>query len=237
MATSAMSIVARRAAAAARLVAVRAQPMRGQPMRARHGHAKAAVQPPAKSGQQKGLQQRMRRRGRDMDMPELMLSSSDLLNSIDEMMGPLLGASPFRGSLARRMVPEGDAATSPLSIMGRTHVTRRDEDGAYVVRVELPGVDKADTKVSVKDGVLTVHAERHDEYAPQPPAEAEGEAAADAPPAQRGSFHARFDHSWSLPDGVDESGITAKQSDGVLSLVIPPPGKPEENTATTINVD
>jgi HSP20 family protein len=41
-------------------------------------------------------------------------------------------------------------------------------NGRYLIRAELPGVDPAkDIEVSVSKGVLTVHAERHEEMAGQ----------------------------------------------------------------------
>ena len=39
------------------------------------------------------------------------------------------------------------------------------QDGNYVLRAELPGLDQEkDVEVSVEDRMLTIHAERHDEH-------------------------------------------------------------------------
>jgi HSP20 family molecular chaperone IbpA len=54
-----------------------------------------------------------------------------------------------------------------LHVPGGEHVIRVEkstEEGAYVVRAELPGIDPGkDVEITVQDGVLTVHAERSKE--------------------------------------------------------------------------
>jgi HSP20 family molecular chaperone IbpA len=78
------------------------------------------------------------------------------------------------------------------------------EDGAYVVRAELPGVDPdKDVEVLVRDGLLTVRAERREET------RASG----------RSEFHyGAFARVIALPDGADEESITATYADGILTV-------------------
>jgi len=84
------------------------------------------------------------------------------------------------------------------------------EDGTYVVRAELPGLDpERDVEVSASSGVLTVHAERREET--------------------KEDRHSEFRYgslsrSISLPDGADPDNITAKYGNGILEVRVPVPG-------------
>ena len=83
-------------------------------------------------------------------------------------------------------------------------------DGEYLIKAELPEVKKEDVKVTVEDGVLTLHGERRQEK------EEKGK-----------KFHrversyGSFVRSFTLPESVDESGVKAEFKDGVLNLHLP----------------
>ena len=85
------------------------------------------------------------------------------------------------------------------------------EDGKYVLRAELPGIDPdKDVEVSVTDGVLTVTAERREERK-------EG---------QRSEFYYGSLHrAVTLPAGVDEGSVTATYRDGILRVEVPFPAE------------
>ena len=80
-------------------------------------------------------------------------------------------------------------------------------DKAFIIRAEIPDVQRDDVKVSVDDGVLTIHGER------QKQTEEEGE-----------KFHrversyGSFVRSFALPDNVDETKIDAVFKEGMLNL-------------------
>jgi HSP20 family protein len=76
------------------------------------------------------------------------------------------------------------------------------DDGHYVVRAELPGIDPVkDVQVLVRDGVLVVNAERREETR-------EG---------RRSEFHyGAFTRTLALPDGADEDDVEATYADGIL---------------------
>jgi HSP20 family protein len=80
------------------------------------------------------------------------------------------------------------------------------EEGTYVLRAELPGVDPAkDVEILVRDGVLTVKAERREESR-------EG---------RRSEFHyGAFTRSVVLPQGAREDDITATYADGILIVKV-----------------
>lgn len=81
------------------------------------------------------------------------------------------------------------------------------EDGRYELQAELPGVDPSkDVDVTVRDGVLTIKAERSEKK------EANG----------RSEFtYGSFTRSVSLPAGADEDNIKASYDKGILTVSVP----------------
>jgi len=79
-------------------------------------------------------------------------------------------------------------------------------DGTYVLRAELPGVDpEKDIEVTVAKGVLTISAHRHEET--------EGK--------HRSEFrYGAFARSVTLPEGADQDHIRASYDKGVLEVVV-----------------
>ena len=81
------------------------------------------------------------------------------------------------------------------------------EDGDIVVRAELPGVKQEDVDVTFHNGVLTISGERK--------AEREKEGSGYYVRERR---YGSFRRSMTLPQGTDESGISARFQDGVLEV-------------------
>jgi len=81
-------------------------------------------------------------------------------------------------------------------------------DDAYVVELELPGVDKDDIDVSVSGRRLTVTGERKEK-------ERTGVL------RRRTRTVGRFEFEAVLPGDVDENGVTASLAEGVLTVRIP----------------
>jgi HSP20 family protein len=82
-------------------------------------------------------------------------------------------------------------------------------DGDLVVRAELPGVKPDDVDITVQNNVLTISGKISEERQE----EREGYLVRE----RRSGFFRRSLH---LPQGVDESNITARFDDGVLEVVI-----------------
>ena len=89
-------------------------------------------------------------------------------------------------------------------------VNTRDEDDAYYVEVDLPGVDKKDIEITTEDNILTISGERklkkemkEDDY------------------YRVESTYGKFSRSFTLPENVDIEKIKASNEDGVLEIVIP----------------
>lgn len=110
--------------------------------------------------------------------------------------------------------------TGPRRWVPAVDLTER--DGQLVLHADLPGMDRDDIDVQVKDGVLTVSGERKYEN------ENRGE-----------GFHriersfGRFSRSLRLPRGVDASAVSATFDRGVLEVTVP---KPVEPAATKIEI-
>jgi HSP20 family protein len=89
------------------------------------------------------------------------------------------------------------------------------DDGHYVLRAELPGMDpKKDVDIMIENDVLTIKAERREEKKD----------------GHRSEFrYGSFTRSISLPGGVDEDDVAAKYTSGILEvrIGIKPEPKPE----------
>lgn len=83
------------------------------------------------------------------------------------------------------------------------------QDGDYVLRAELPGLDpEKDVEVSVEGRTLTIHAERREEH--------------------KEAHHCEFRYgslsrSVTLPEGADTEHITAGYDKGILQVTVPLP--------------
>jgi HSP20 family protein len=95
-------------------------------------------------------------------------------------------------------------------------------DDSLVLRADLPGMDREDIDVEVKDGALTISGERKSEHE-----------------TQREGYHrversfGRFSRSLGLPRGIDAGSVKASFDRGVLEVRMP---KPEERKATRIEI-
>ena len=80
---------------------------------------------------------------------------------------------------------------------GRTDVIEADDGSEYTVRVEVPGCHKENTKVTIKENVMRVRADREDE------SDDSGDGF-----TTHSSFVAHFDRSWTLPEDFDKDSVT-----------------------------
>jgi len=95
-------------------------------------------------------------------------------------------------------------------------------DNEFLIKVELPGVDKQDVKVSIHEGVLTIQGERKLERE-----------------EKNKKYHrvereyGRFARSFVLPENVDETSVSAGHKDGLLNVTL---GKVEQAKPKAIEV-
>lgn len=130
--------------------------------------------------------------------------------------------SPFRemDNLARAFFNEPFFSEKAEIRPFRTDI-KKTEDG-YVLEADLPGFEKKDIGIELKDDVLTIKAQRHSEVEDNNKKE-------NYVRIERsyGSYERSFDVS-----GIDTEKITAKYENGVLSLAMPEkePVLPETKT-------
>ncbi len=93
---------------------------------------------------------------------------------------------------------------------------------AYRITVELPGMEKDDIDIQIKDNVLTISGEKKEEHT-----------------EEEGTFYRRerrfgkFSRSVNLPSDIDVEKIDAEYKNGVLTLTLP---KTEESKPKKISV-
>lgn len=98
-----------------------------------------------------------------------------------------------------------------------------DTEKEVVIDAELPGVDKKDIKVEVKDQTLTLAGERKYEEK-----------------TEKDNYHrierryGKFSRTFSLPKTIDAGKVKAKYTNGILTLTLP---KKEEAKPKEIQVE
>lgn len=136
------------------------------------------------------------------------------LTSIQERMNQI-----FEDALARSRGRDEGLRTG----MWTPAVDIYEKDDAVVVKAELPGVEKNQISVEVKDGILTLRGERKFER-----------------DVKEESYHriersyGTFLRSFSLPVSVDQDQVKATFRDGVLEVELP---KKEQAKPKQIKVD
>jgi HSP20 family protein len=108
-----------------------------------------------------------------------------------------------------------DMGSSRLSVLGdniqwRPTADIIENDKEYTIKAELPEVKKEDIDIKVENGMLTLSGERRVEKSTD-----------DEKQHRRESFYGRFARSFSLPEDVDVTKITADCRDGVLKVHLP----------------
>jgi HSP20 family protein len=96
-----------------------------------------------------------------------------------------------------------------------------DREGEIVIKAELPGLEKKDITIDVKDRVLTLKGER-----------AYDNETKDEKYYRRERAYGKFQRSFTLPAGLDAEKIKADYKDGLLSVEIPKPEKEKPKEIT-----
>lgn len=121
---------------------------------------------------------------------------------------------------------------APLTERGSGHESMRvaewaplvditEDDQEFCIKAELPEVKKEDTKVTVDDGVLTITGERHSEKEEKNKKFHRVERA-----------HGTFARSFTLPEGVDETKVTADFNGGILKVHLPKAPEPKPRSTS-----
>ena len=111
--------------------------------------------------------------------------------------------SNLNQSIAKRPAQEG-----MLSADWIPSVDIIENDDSFVIKAELPEVKKEDVKVSIDKNILTFSGERRTEQKDEKEHRIE-------------RSYGSFSRSFSLPDNIDDTKISAENKDGMLYLTIP----------------
>jgi HSP20 family protein len=112
----------------------------------------------------------------------------------------------FKGFLVRPVAYQGGGEVLP-----RVKVDVAEQNGAYKITAELPGVKKDDIQISIDGPQVTISAEvKHEKEAKQ-----------DERVLHTERVFGKITRSFTLPQEVDESKAEAKFRDGILELTLP----------------
>jgi HSP20 family protein len=84
----------------------------------------------------------------------------------------------------------------------------KEDESGYAVIVDVPGIDPGDVEITLHNNVLTIRGER-------------SETKEDKTLKRRERVSGTFQRQFTLPDSVDENGVKASASNGVLEISIP----------------
>ncbi len=116
-----------------------------------------------------------------------------------------------------------DSNTEMLSMADWTPSADISEtDTAYLIKAEIPGVNKEDVKVTIQDGMLTIQGERKMEKEEK-----------DKKFHRIERSYGSFMRSFRLPEDADESSVKAEFKDGMLNVSL---GKSAKAKPKAINV-
>ncbi len=116
-----------------------------------------------------------------------------------------------------------DLATTPRSNDMKCDVYEK--DGNYNIELDIPGYNKEDIKIECEDGILSVTAEKKNEY---------NEENEDKKYIRRERVYGKVTRTFSFSD-IDEDAIKAEFKDGILKIAIPKSEKVESKKVIEIN--
>ncbi|MCS7089967.1 MAG: Hsp20/alpha crystallin family protein [Verrucomicrobiota bacterium] len=126
------------------------------------------------------------------------------LEEMQRRMAALLDWSPFRRSA---LTTDEETITVPE---WAPLVDIIEDDKEYLIKAELPEVNKDDVKVTVEGGTLTISGERRAE---------KEEKSRRYHRVER--FYGRFVRSFTIPEDADPDNVRAEFKDGVLRVHLP----------------
>ncbi|MFA6971717.1 MAG: Hsp20/alpha crystallin family protein [Gallionella sp.] len=126
-------------------------------------------------------------------------------------------------SIFGRMPARVESGTDMLTLADWTpSVDISETDTAYLIKAEIPEVNKEDVKVTLQDGMLTIAGERRQEKE-----------------EKNKKFHriersyGSFVRSFRVPDDTDADTVAAQFKDGMLNVTLP---KSKKTQSKSINV-
>jgi HSP20 family protein len=135
------------------------------------------------------------------------------LEDVSNRLNRLFGRALVKSEPAADILPLND--WTPTTDISET-------DTAYLIKAEIPGVNKEDVKVTLQDGMLTIRGERRQEKEEK-----------DKKFHRIERSYGSFLRSFRMPDDADESAVKAEFKDGMLNVTL---GKSEKARPKAIEV-
>jgi HSP20 family protein len=123
------------------------------------------------------------------------------LREMDDMLERYNTAMDLPGRLNFDLFPKGDWAPR-VDIM--------ETDNAFILKMDLPEVDKKNVKISIEDGVLSIAGHREQEKEEK-----------DKKYHLIERSYGSFQRSFSLPDNLNKANVKATFKDGILTVECP----------------
>lgn len=127
------------------------------------------------------------------------------LEDVSKHLNRIFGRFPSRVEPSRELLTMADWTPS---------VDISETDTAYVIKGEIPGVNKEDVKINIEAGMITIRGERKQEKEEK-----------DKKFHRIERSYGSFMRSFRLPDNVDETAVKAEFKDGMINVTLPKSAK------------
>jgi len=130
--------------------------------------------------------------------PSLFHQVEDVFRELDRVFGEI--DRVFERFLTDTLIPT--SYSLPMELI--------EAKDRFILRLELPGVQKEDISVSVRDGVLYIKAERRAD-----------EALTASEDYRTTRWYGQFRKAITIPSYIDEGNLEARYENGILEIVFP----------------
>lgn len=121
--------------------------------------------------------------------------------------GSLFGSAT--DDIFERLFYGGPVFSGETDVTWTPRVDVTDKEKGIQLDVELPGINKKDIKVEVKDNVLHISGERKKEKKEE-----------NAEYSRIERHYGKYERTFGLPDTVDSGNVEAKYKDGILTVTL-----------------
>ena len=99
-----------------------------------------------------------------------------------------------------------------------------EQDGAYQIKADMPGIKKDDIEITMQEGVLTISATKEDEHKEEK----------DGVLLRQERYYGHYLRQIPLGSNIDEANVHASFEDGVLDIKVP---KREQGKVNKVAID
>ncbi|MCR5368115.1 MULTISPECIES: Hsp20/alpha crystallin family protein [Eubacterium] len=133
----------------------------------------------------------------------------------------------FGGATGRSCGEENKKSQPPKRVANlRTDIS--EDDKGYKFEVDLPGFDKSEVSIELKNDYLTIRAEHAEKE--------ENKEAEETKYLRKERYKGLRQRSYYVGENIKAEGIKASFNNGVLTIDVPKP-EPKEEAKVTINID